>query len=158
MNASLPRRFFLAALASGVLATGCSGSAPSTSSDTACADGTGCGEAPEGGGSLTSGSDASASTGYDAGLPSFPDSGLYSGGDAGVVSPSDGALPGEGGFTFPGLDGGFPSLDGGTPACNPLDPKYSGEYLKAISGGLPTPCTSCTTGECCYALLACVAL
>jgi hypothetical protein len=88
----------------------------------------------------------------DAGYPQpFGDAEpLPTSGDGGQPSSSDG------GHVF--SDGGFPlpSGDGGVVMCNPLDPKYSQEFLQASLSGLPTPCNACTVNECCYELLGCV--
>jgi hypothetical protein len=108
---------------------------------------------PEAGGPIPSFDSGSSSFG-DASYPtSFGDGGSSTptgnGGDGGQ-SPSDGGQTlSEGGFPIPGTDGGVA-------LCNPLDPKYSQEYLQASLSGLPTPCNSCTAGECCYDLLGCV--
>jgi hypothetical protein len=73
-------------------------------------------------------------------------------GDGGKPPTSDGGqFVSDGGFPLPGPDGGVVM-------CNALDPKYYQEFLQASLSGLPTPCNSCTAGECCYELLACVPL
>jgi hypothetical protein len=141
----------------------------------------GCGSSQQGGPGAQGGSDSDAAEP----TPTYDAGGSFSSGDSGTTYPSDGGgiwstdgglapwgdaapppsddggfqFPGDGGFQFPG-DGGF-SLpgDGGAALCNPLDPKYAGEFAKALSsGGLPTPCNACTAGECCYQLLGCVPL
>jgi hypothetical protein len=74
--------------------------------------------------------------GFDAGVPPFPGF-------------SDASVPG-----WPpsfGADAGYPAV------CDPLDPKYYGEYLQAFSTFQVTPCFACTAGQCCYDGLACVA-
>jgi hypothetical protein len=135
------------------LAMGCSGgaggNAPSSGSQGTCNDSS-CGAAPEAGGpvpSFDSGSAPSADAAYPT---SFGEGGSSTPTGDGGQATSDGGQPtSEAGFPIPGTDGGVA-------LCNPLDPKYSQEYLQASLSGLPTPCDSCTAGECCYDLLGCV--
>jgi len=136
------------------LAMGCSsgvsGTVPSSSGQGTCDDAS-CGADPDTGGSFPS-FDSGASPSGDAGYPtSFGDGGASSPpSDEGGQSASDGGqVISEGGFPLPG--------DGGVVMCNPLDPKYSQEFLQASLSGLPTPCDSCVASQCCYDLLGCVA-
>jgi hypothetical protein len=129
------------------LATGCSsgvsGTVPSS---------TGQGADPDAGGPIPS-FDSGASPSADAGYPtSFGDGGssLPPSDDGGQVASDGGQVTSEAGFPLPGADGGVVM-------CNPLDPKYSQEFLQASLSGLPTPCDSCVANQCCYDLLGCVA-
>jgi hypothetical protein len=136
-----------------VLAMGCSsgvsGTVPSSSGQGTCDD-TSCGAAPDAGGPIPS-FDSGASQSGDSGYPtSFGDGGAQPPSDDGGQPTSEGGqVSSEGGFPLPG--------DGGVVMCNPLDPKYSQEFLQASLSGLPTPCDSCVASQCCYDLLGCVA-
>jgi hypothetical protein len=106
------------------------------------------GPAPGPGGEIQSGDDGGDSSSDDdaASAPSFADGGRSlrsDGGQPDAARTADGGSP-------------PPAADGGLRLCNPLDPKYATEFLQAAASGLPTPCDSCTGGECCYDLLGCV--
>jgi hypothetical protein len=122
--------------------------------DNSCGDGTPETGAPaptyDAGGSFSSG-DSGTTYWADGGGTWSTDGGLGPWGDAASPS-SDGGfpLPWDGGFQLPG--------DGGAAVCNPLDPKYASEFAQALASGLPTPCSACVAGECCYSLLGCVPL
>jgi len=142
MRSFRPRRVVFVIVAS-TLAMGCSsgvgGTVPSSSGD------------PDAGGSVPS-FDSGASPSEDAPYPtSFGDAGASSppSDDGGEPASEGGPVISEGGFPLPG--------DGGIVMCNPLDPKYSQEFLQASLSGLPTPCDSCVASQCCYDLLGCVA-
>jgi len=133
--------FVASALAMGC-SSGASGTVPSSSGQVD----------PDAGGSVPS-FDSGASPSGDAAYPtSFGDGGASSSpsDDGGEPASDGGQVISEGGFPLPGTDGGVVM-------CNPLDPKYSQEFLQASLSGLPTPCDSCVASQCCYDLLGCVA-